>query len=222
MTKLADASYGKIKYFDNIPAAPKRELILTRLGYKKGVTELNTHDIALVEDSIRQGEYLCKPAGAYIIVPVSSMKGSVIALENGISFDSSGLIKLLQNSTSVVLMAATVGKKVTDKIFDEVEKGNAANGLIIDSVASQTADAALDWMVQLLRKILIREGKVLTRHRYSPGYGDLPLSYQKVIFDVLQLEKLNIALTEKFMLMPEKSVLAIAGIEDKGEQDNNE
>lgn len=39
---------------------------------------------------------------------------------------------------------------------------------------------------------------------------------------VLQLEKLNIALTEKFMLMPEKSVLAIAGIEDKGEQDNNE
>lgn len=219
---MADASYSKIKYFDNIPAVPKRELILTRLGYKKGVTELNVQDKTLVEDSIRQGEYLCKPEGAYLIVPVSSITGSIITLENGISFESSGLIKLLQNSNSVVLMAATVGKKVTDTIFDEVKKGNAASGLIIDSVASQTADAALDWMVQLLRKILIREGKVLTRHRYSPGYGDLPLAYQKVIFDVLQLEKLNIALTEKFMLMPEKSVLAIAGIEDKGEQDNNE
>ncbi len=219
---MADASYSKIKYFDNIPAVPKRELILTRLGFKKGVTELNTHDMEFVEESIRQGEYLCKPAGAYLIVSVSSIKGSVITLENGISFDSSGLTKLLQNSKSVVLMAATVGKEVTEKISDEVEKGNAANGLIIDSVASQTADAALDWMVQLLRKILIREGKVLTRHRYSPGYGDLPLSYQRVIFDALQLEKLNIALTEKFMLMPEKSVLAIAGIEDKGEQDNNE
>jgi hypothetical protein len=222
VTKLADASYSKIKYFDNIPAVPKRELILTRLGYHKGVTELNTHDMTLVEEGIRQGEYLCKPAGAYLIVPVASIKGTVITLENGISFDSLGLIKLLQNSKSIVLMAATVGKKVTEKISDDIEKGNAANGLIIDSVASQTADAALDWMVQLLRKILIREGKLLTRHRYSPGYGDLPLSYQKVIFDVLQLEKLNIALTEKFMLMPEKSVIAIAGIEEKGEQDNNE
>ncbi len=219
---MADTSYSKIKYFDNIPAAPKRELILTRLGYKKGVTELNTYDTTLVEEGIRQGEYLCKPAGAYLIVPVTSIKGSVVTLENGISFDSSGLTKLLLNSKSVVLMAATVGREVTDKVFNDIEKGNAANGLIIDSVASQTADAALDWMVQLLRKILIREGKVLTRHRYSPGYGDLPLSYQKVIFDLLQLEKLNIALTEKFMLMPEKSVLAIAGIEDKGEQDNNE
>ncbi len=219
---MADASYSKIKYFDNIPATPKRELILTRLGYRKGVTELNAHDKTLVEEGLRQGEYLCKPAGAYLIVPVASIKDSVITLENGISFDSSGLTKLLQNSNSVVLMAATVGRDVTDRVFDEIEKGNASNGLIIDSVASQTADAALDWMVQLLKKILIREGKVLTRHRYSPGYGDLPLSYQKVIFDVLQLEKLNIALTEKFMLMPEKSVIAIAGIEDKGEQDNNE
>ena len=219
---MAYASYSTIKYFDNIPANPKRELILTRLGYKKGVTELNSHDRALVEDGIRQGEYLCKPEGAYLIIPVSSIKGSVITLENGISFDSEGLTKLLQNSKSVVLMAATVGREVTDKVFNEIEKGNAANGLIIDSVASQTADAALDWMVQLLRKILIREGKVLTRHRYSPGYGDLPLSYQKVIFDALQLDKLKIALTEKFMLVPEKSVIAIAGIEEKGEQDNNE
>ncbi|QNU65271.1 methionine synthase [Ruminiclostridium herbifermentans] len=219
---MAEALYSKIKYFDNIPATPKKELILTRLGYRKGITELNAHDIALVEESMRQGQYLCKPEGAYLIVPISTINGSVITLDNGVSIDSLGLTKLLQNSKSVVLMAATVGKKVIDKIFEEVEKGNAANGLIIDSVASQTADAALDWMVQLLRKILIREGKVLTKHRYSPGYGDLPLSYQKVIFDMLQLERLNISLTEKFMLIPEKSVLAIAGIEDKGEQDNNE
>lgn len=214
---MADTSYSKIKYFDNIPAVPKKELILTRLGYKKGVTELNENDIALVEKGIQQGEYLCKPAGAYLIVPISSINNSKIILENGIMFESAGLLNLLSESKSVVLMASTVGREVIDKVFSEIEQGNAANGLIIDSVASQTADAALDWMVQLLRKILIREGKVITRHRYSPGYGDLPLSYQKVIFEALQLEKLNMALTEKFMLVPEKSVIAIAGIEEKGE-----
>lgn len=219
---MADTSYSKIKYFDNIPAAPKRELILTRLGYRKGVTELNGNDISLVEDNIRLGEYLSKPAGAYLIVPISSINDSNIMLENGITFESSGLLNLLKNSHSVVLMAATVGREVTERVFNEIEKGNAAAGLIIDSVASQTADACLDWMVQLLRKILVREGKLLTRHRYSPGYGDLPLSYQKVIFETLKLGKLNMALTEKFMLVPEKSVIAIAGIEEKGEQNKVE
>jgi hypothetical protein len=222
LTILADTSYRKIKYFDNIPAVPKRELILTRLGYRKGVTELNGNDMSLVEESIRQGEYLCKPAGAYLIVPMSSINNSNIMLENGIMFESSGLLNLLKNSRSVVLMAATVGREVTERVFNEIEKGNAAAGLIIDSVASQTADACLDWMVQLLKKMLIREGKLLTRHRYSPGYGDLPLSYQKEIFEALQLDRLNMALTEKFMLVPEKSVIAIAGIDEKGEQDKVE
>jgi hypothetical protein len=87
--------------------------------------------------------------------------------------------------------------------------------LILDSVASQTADAALDWIVQMLNKIFAREGKKLTKHRYSPGFGDLPLSYQKEIFEALKLYKLNMSITEKFMLVPEKSVIAIAGVEEK-------
>lgn len=219
---MADTTYSKIKYFDNIPAFPKKELILTRLGYKSGVTELKENDITLIERGIQQAEALCKPSGAYLIVPILSINNSEIVLENGIKFDSAGLLKLLKNSKSVVLMGSTVGKEVTDRIYNEVEKGNAAAGLIIDSVASQTADAILNSMTELLSKMLIRQGKVLTRHRYSPGYGDLPLSYQKIIFEALQLEKLNMALTEKFMLKPEKSVIAIAGIEDKEEQNDNE
>ncbi|WP_242981201.1 vitamin B12 dependent-methionine synthase activation domain-containing protein [Ruminiclostridium sufflavum] len=214
---MAENFYSKIKYFENIPAVPKRNLILTRLGYRNGVTELNENDRVLLEDSIRQGEYLCKPVGAYLIVPVLSISESCIILENGIRFDSNGLLKLLNNSRSVVLMAATVGKEVVDRISYEVSQGKAAAGLIIDSVASQTADAALDWMVQLLRKILVREGKILTKHRYSPGYGDLPLSYQEEIFKALQLDRLKMSLTEKFMLIPEKSVIAISGVEEKGE-----
>jgi len=61
-----------------------------------------------------------------------------------------------------------------------------------------------------------REGKKLTKMRYSPGYGDLPLSNQKLIYDVLNLERLGISITERFMLVPEKSVIAIAGVEGVG------
>lgn len=207
---------GTIKYFENIPAVPKREMILSRLGYRNSVTMLGSSDISLLEEGIRQGSCLCKPAGAYLIVPVSSKSDAGIILDNGIRFQSQSLLKLLKDSQQVVLMAATVGGEVTKRVFHEVDKGDAAKGLIIDSVASQTADAALDWIVHLLNRVLAREGKKLTRHRYSPGFGDLPLSYQKDIFKVLELNKLNMSLTEKFMLVPEKSVIAIAGVEGRG------
>ncbi len=204
-----------IKHLENIPALPKRERILSRLGYRNNITVLSTEDMQLIEESISLGSILCKPTGVYLTVPIVYKSDSVVTLDNGIRFYSEGLSKLLKDSSSVVLMAATVGKEVTEKVLNEVQKGNAAAGLILDSVASQTADAALDWIVQFLGKMLPREGKKLTKHRYSPGFGDLPLSYQKDIFDALQLEKLNMTITEKFMLVPEKSVIAIAGIEKR-------
>lgn len=205
----------KIKHFENIPALPKTEMILSRLGYRNGVTMLSTEDMSLIDECIRLGGILCKPAGVYLIVPIVFKSDSAITLDNGVSFHSESLSKLLKDSHSVVLMAATVGKEVTERVSNEVGKGNVAAGLILDSVASQTADAAVAWIVQLLDKMLPREGKKLTRHRYSPGFGDLPLSYQKDIFNALQLEKLNMTLTEKFMLVPEKSVIAIAGVEER-------
>jgi hypothetical protein len=206
---------GKIKYFENIPAVPKREMILLRLGYRNGMTMLDSQDILLIEEGIKEGSSLCKPAGAYLFVPVLAKSDAQVILEHGIKFQSKGIARLLQKSDHVVLMAATVGSEVTERIFHEVENGHAAKGLIIDSVASQTADAALDWIVNILDKMIVREGKRLTKHRYSPGYGDLSLCYQKVIFEALQLEKLHLSLTEKFMLVPEKSVIAITGVEEK-------
>jgi cobalamin-dependent methionine synthase I len=93
-----------------------------------------------------------------------------------------------------------------------VASGDAAFGLILDAVASETADAALDWMVDFINKMIRREGIRLTKNRYSPGYGDLLLQNQKTLFDILQLHRLGLGITESCILVPEKSVIAIAGI----------
>lgn len=208
---------GKVKYFKHVPAAPKREMIISRLGYRKGFTVLSNSDLALIDEGIMLGSSLCKPAGAYLFTGMASVDSEGVLLDNGISFKSKSLAKLLKDSRFVLLMASTLGKDVTDRIAFEVESGDAAKGLILDSVASQTADAVLDWMMQLLGKMLSRKGLKLTKHRYSPGFGDLPLAFQKDIFDVLHLDLLDMSLTEKFMLVPEKSVIAIAGVEEKRE-----
>lgn len=169
---------------------------------------------------MKRARILSRPAGVYLRVKIVERTPDSIGLENGIRFQSKSLSRLLQNSEEVILMAATVGPEIVAAISEEVNQKDAAFGLILDAVASQTSDIILDWMMDYLNGMLAKKGLKLTRHRYSPGYGDLPLDYQRPIYEALHLRKLGLELTEKFMLTPEKSVIAIAGIEAK-EMDNN-
>ncbi|MCX8128774.1 MAG: methionine synthase [Clostridia bacterium] len=205
---------NNIKYLEHISAVPGREMILARIGYKKDKTVLDERNTKMIDEGIRTGELLCNVRGAYGRFGIVDRSESHIKLMNGVIFKSENLSKLLSMSSEVVLMASTAGKDVVERISREINSGNAAFGVILDSVASQTADAGLNWLSNFLNKILSREGRKLTKHRYSPGFGDLPLSYQRVIFELLGLGKLDMELTDSFMLMPEKSVIAIAGVEE--------
>jgi hypothetical protein len=205
--------YGKLKFFEYIPAVPDNGMILTRLGYRKTKTVLDEEYKKKLKANIDTGLMLCNTKGVFSRLSIIKRDEESVELENGAVLKSRSLSKLLQNSMDVVLMAATVGKDIVDRIHDEVENNDAAFGLILDAVASETADSALDWMVDFINKLIRREGKKLTKMRYSPGYGDLPLTNQKIIFDILNLERLGLRITERFMLVPEKSVIAIAGVE---------
>ncbi len=209
---------SRVTYFEHVPASPKRDMILLRLGYKKTATILDAPSEKLVDDTIRMGRYLCMVKGAYGRFKIAGIQPSGVELANGIVLQSASLSSFLQNSSELLLMSATSGHDVVERISTEIENGNAATGVILDSVASQTTDAALDWMMDFINNILKKERRQLTVHRYSPGYGDLPLSYQKTIFDLLELQRLGMTITDKYILVPEKSVIAIAGIVGIGEE----
>ncbi len=206
---------SRIKYLENIPATPKREMILSRLGYRKNTTVLSHVHQELLEAGIKEGLLLCNVKGAMARFRIIEHGPLLTRIENNVVLESESLAKFLSESDEIVLMAVTAGAEVVERIFLEVKEGNAALGTVLDSVASETPDAGLDWIAKSINGMLGKEGKRLTRRRYSPGYGDLSLFHQKVIYDVLHLERLGLTLTEKYMLVPEKSVIAIAGIEGK-------
>lgn len=55
-----------------------------------------------------------------------------------------------------------------------------------------------------------KEGFSLTP-RFSPGYGDLPLTFQPFFMEKLQMHRLGVCLTPSFIMTPAKSVTAVAG-----------
>jgi cobalamin-dependent methionine synthase I len=73
-------------------------------------------------------------------------------------------------------------------------------------------DAALDWLMAYFNIQLRREGKKLLPRRFSAGYADLKLENQKSIYDLLEMQKIGVAISSNFILRPEKSVTAITGI----------
>jgi hypothetical protein len=207
---------GKVRYFESVPAAPSVDSIMSRLGYSKKRTVLSEADKAFVDSSIQLGLALCRNRGAAGRFRVTGCDDLAVRFGDNEVFESSGIAGLLRISDEVLLMAGTAGGDIMERIRAEMERGNAALAVVLDAVGSESADIVLDWLMELYNKLLRREGKRLTVRRFSPGYGDLPLENQAIIFRLLGLERLKLTLTESMMLVPEKSVLAVAGIERIG------
>lgn len=204
--------FSTVTYLDNINARAAEEHILFRMGYKKGITELGGEELIRITDSIEEGRRLCELKGAYGRFIIEHQDFLRVQLDNGVLFESRQLADLLKDSKEVFLMAATAGAAVVEKASFYLKNGEGAKGVIIDAAASETVDSALDWMQDFLNKKLQREGKVTTR-RFSPGYGGLSVTAQKGIFESLNAEKMGININDKYILLPEKSVFGIAGIE---------
>ena len=80
-------------------------------------------------------------------------------------------------------------------------------GLVLDACYSEAIERRLDAYEEEKRK----DGDRLTS-RISCGYGDLPLETQGPILRLLSPEKIGVYQNESFMLVPNKSVVAIVGI----------
>jgi hypothetical protein len=201
-----------IRYFNNISIATPLSQIYRRLGYRKGVTELTPRDQAETGRYIETALSLIRLQGAARRLPVLMEGKSSLRLPEEATFESRRLLKFLGGSDEILLMGATAGPEIMAAIQEDAAGRNVTRGVVLDATASETVDAALDWIMAFYNQTLRRQGKRLLPARYSAGYGDLALENQRTMYRLLALEKIGIEITESCMLIPEKSVTAITGI----------
>lgn len=205
---------GTANLFPSINIIVPKEKIYRRLGYRSNVTKITDAQKKEIEKYIKQSLLFIHLKGITVSIPVKAKNESIIELKNGIIFKSRNLSAMLKDSKEVLLIGATAGKKVMEEIDKGYSKNNLLKSVVFDASASEMVDSALDWMMDYCNKKLCGKKKKLTKRRFSAGYGDLFMENQKVIYEALQLKRLNVNITDNFMLIPEKSVTAIAGIED--------
>ena len=119
--------------------------------------------------------------------------------------------KNLRDSQSVILFAATIGIEL-DRLIAKYSVISPATALLLQSLGNERIEALCDAFNEDMRKKKLLQGFKL-RPRFSPGYGDLPIEYQKTVFDLLSPSRIGITLNDSYFMTPSKSVTAIIGVE---------
>ncbi|MBE9546407.1 MAG: methionine synthase [Proteobacteria bacterium] len=199
-------------FFDSINVPTPEESIYRRLGYRKGKTQLTPQQKRDIDYYIEDALSFINLKGAGVSISIQEKKLSGIILSTGIIFESVHLSAFLEGCWEIVLMGATAGGDIIEAIREDSAENNLTRAVVFDATASEIVDASLDWIMNYFNQELRRENKRLTPERFSAGYHDFLLENQKIIYDILQLQRIGIKINENFILTPEKSVTAVAGV----------
>jgi hypothetical protein len=162
-------------------------------------------EVTLVEECLAELKTVLLCRYACCRLPVSHVRDGVIDLGFG-EIPSRDLIKNLKDCREVFLLAVTLGAGV-DRLLLRLSRLSPARHFVTDALASALAERACDLAEETVAACIPH------RPRFSPGYGDLPLSLQPAILNVLNAERLlGITVSNTLLMSPTKSITCIIGI----------
>ncbi len=125
--------------------------------------------------------------------------------------NSKSLKRWLEGCRGLILFAATAGFDM-ERLIARAALISPSEALLMHAVGAAVVEQACDRLCGMLAEAFPNEH---LKPRFSPGYGDLPLTLQRDVFTALEAERhLGLTLQEPSLLMtPLKSVTAIVGLE---------
>lgn len=119
--------------------------------------------------------------------------------------ESHSLARNLQGCSQVILFAATIGLEM-DRLLAR-NRLFPARHLMLQAIGAERVESLCDCFEEELKD------QWIIRPRFSPGYGDVPLTLQRNVFRALDdCRQIGIFLNESLLMTPSKSVTAIIGV----------
>ena len=153
------------------------------------------------EDALRAA---ATPRGVWKQLPLTALP-----LQNA----GNDIARHLRGCDAMVLMAVTLGSGA-DTLMRRLELTDIALAAVVDAMASAVMEELCNALEAEIRTSVQAQGHYLTG-RFSPGYGDCPLTLQQPFAIALDTVRgLGMAVTPENLLTPRKSVTAILGVAD--------
>ena len=193
-------------FVQSYPPLPfDRSAILRYAGARESTPELN----ALLDECLVEAEKAFVGKICYCQMPISFADGVTdLAFTKTTSKD---LARNLAGCDRAVVFAATVGIGI-DRLIAKYTSLSPAKALLLQAIGTERIESLCDRFNEEIREKAKAEA-CNTRPRFSPGYGDLPLSLQQDVFSLLGCSaKIGLSLNQSLLMSPTKSVTAIIGL----------
>ena len=186
----------------------KQSEVLRYLGYRgQRADEAITEQI---RECIHEMLRVIQPRCVYRRFPLTFLEEDTMEA-GGLVLKSRNLSTNLRGCREVIYFAATLGNGV-DRLMTRFGRLNITKAAILQAVGAAAMEAYCDQCQRNLEEDLQAEHLYL-RPRFSPGYGDLSLTYQAEFLRVLEAtKKIGSVLSEGGVMIPEKSVTAVMGL----------
>lgn len=162
-----------------------------------------------VKEACLEVQLVAAPKGIYKRYDYDAATGT-IACNPPLVVEGTSIRKHLEKSEKVYVLAVTVGEDVELRSAALFKQGNYTVGMLVDAAATTAVEQVADQVNRLIDKEAERSG-YKTTWRFSPGYGNWPLTVQPALAKAIGAEAIGLTVTETFLLFPRKSVTAIIG-----------
>lgn len=189
-----------------------KKQVLRYLGYQQ--QNLDKRITTLIDKCVAETLYLIQPRTVYKLFDIKRDRGQLYLEQAILKLLGQDIDTHLKQAHSCVLLAITLGNAIDTKIRF-YEKADMTKALILDACASAAIEQVANNLCAQVGAELKAQGKQLTT-RFSPGYGDFPIENQRDFIAVLNADKaIGLTASSYSVLLPRKSITAIAGIVDK-------
>jgi len=135
----------------------------------------------------------------------------VTLIDTSLCLEGRSIAALLHDCDQCVIFCATIGSEV-DALIRKWQVIDTTFAAMLDACASSAVESLCDSLQSEFKEEYGAQGLFIT-DRFSPGYGDLPLSIQPAFCTVLDTaRKIGVVVGENCMMTPSKSVTAVIGL----------
>ena len=164
-----------------------------------------------VEQAAEELAATLAPRFVYKVFSVEHSDSGAFLPEAGLFLPGAMAKTMLQGCGQAALLCCTLGAAF-DRLLRMTQARDMAKAAILNACGSAYAEAGCN---AAEKEIASRYPGMYLTDRFSPGYGDLPLSIQPGFIAALDAgRRLGVTVTDSLLMLPAKTVTAVIGLSE--------
>ncbi len=182
---------------------------LRYMGHKE--TEVSENLLSIISDCERKLLEAIKPEYTYRCFDIENTEKGVFLCKTALTLLGKDIKEHLSGCEKAVLMCATLGTGC-DGLIRKLSVSDISGHFVTNALANALIEQICD---NAEKEIKEKFPDMYMTWRFSPGYGDFPISQQADFLNVTDAGKrIGLYLSDGGMLIPSKSVTAVMGLSE--------